>query len=301
MELPEGRKALPSHCIYMIKCDGAGNVQRFKASLVCKGNHQIEGIHYQATNAPTARFGTVLLAFGITAKYDLEILQIDVCTAFLGVDMEEANYVHMPQGYFCLLQTRGPYHDPSFTNTLQKMVLRLRKSFYGLKQSSHISYGRVKDIVITIGFVASHGDGGLFFLNDKDQGIVVTAVVVSVEDFLIIADHGSIGRIKDQINRQFRMHDLRSFSLYLGMNVKHNWEHYTKDIHWHSNIPTILAKFTVDESRPVGTPMAMQLHKRKPEDEACNSIIFQSMIGSLMYAITATQPDITCAIRVPCR
>jgi hypothetical protein len=35
VELPEGRTAVPSHWVYKIKRDGAGNVQRFKASLVC--------------------------------------------------------------------------------------------------------------------------------------------------------------------------------------------------------------------------------------------------------------------------
>jgi hypothetical protein len=47
--LAERRKALPSHWVYKIKRDGAGNVQRFKARLVCGGNHLIEGIDYQAT------------------------------------------------------------------------------------------------------------------------------------------------------------------------------------------------------------------------------------------------------------
>jgi hypothetical protein len=73
VELPEGRKALPSDWVYKIKRDGAGNVQRFKARLVCGGNHQIEGIDYQATYAPTARLGHVRLALAIAAKYDLEI------------------------------------------------------------------------------------------------------------------------------------------------------------------------------------------------------------------------------------
>ena len=68
MELPEGRKDLPSHWVYKIKRDGAGNVQRYKARLVCGGNHQIEGINYQATYAPTSLLGHVRLALAIAAK-----------------------------------------------------------------------------------------------------------------------------------------------------------------------------------------------------------------------------------------
>jgi hypothetical protein len=44
--------------------------------------------------------------------------------------------------------------------------------------------------------------------------------------------------------------------------------------------------------------MAMKLHKRKPDEEACDPTIYQSMIGSLMYAMTATRPDIAYAIGV---
>ena len=109
-------------------------MQRFKARLVWGGNHQIEGIDYQATYPPTARLGHVRLALAIAAKYDLEIHQMDVCTAFLGVDLEEEIYMHPPQGYFRLVQTGSRYYDPRLTKTSRKMVLRLRKSLYGLKQ-----------------------------------------------------------------------------------------------------------------------------------------------------------------------
>ena len=97
MELPEGRKALPSHWAYKIKHDGAGNVQQFKARLFGGGNLQIDGIDYQATDAPTAHFGHVKLALPITAKYELEIHQMDVCTVSLGVDLEQDIYIHPPQ------------------------------------------------------------------------------------------------------------------------------------------------------------------------------------------------------------
>jgi hypothetical protein len=103
VELAEGRKALPSHWVYKIKRDGAGNVKRFEARLVCGRNHQIKDIDYQATYAPTASLGHVRVALAIAAKYDLEIQQMDVCTAFLGVDLEEEIWMHQPQGYFRLL------------------------------------------------------------------------------------------------------------------------------------------------------------------------------------------------------
>jgi len=297
VELPEGRKALPSHWVYKIKRDGAGNVQRFKARLVCGGNHQIEGIDYKATYAPTARLGHVRLALAIAAQYDLEIHQMDVCTAFLGVDLEEEIYMHPLQGYFRLVQTGSRYYN-SKSKTSRKMVLRLRKSLYGLKQSSHVWYGTFKDFMISIGFDASRVDQGLFVLHDMDQGTVVAAAVLYVDDLLIIANEGIFGQIKDQTKKRFRMHDLGSVSFNLGMNIERNREHHTIDIHQHSYILTILAKFRMDESRPVARPMARKLHKRKPDEAACDPTIYQSMIGSLMYAMTANRPDITYAIGV---
>ena len=135
-------------------------------------------------------------------------------------------------------------------------------------------------------------------LHDNDQAIVVAAVVLYVDDLLIIAKESLIGQIKNQMKKRFRMHDLGSVSFYLGMNIERNREHHTIDMHQHSYIRMILAKFRMDKSRPVATPMAMKLHKRKPEEEACDLTIYQLMIGSLMYAMTATRPDIAYAMRV---
>jgi hypothetical protein len=124
VELLEGRKPLPSYWAYKIKCDGTGNVQRFKARLGCGGNHQIEGINSQATYAPTARLGHVRLALAIPAKDNCEIHQMDICAPFLGVDLEEEIYKHPLQGYFRLVQTGNRFNDPGLSNTSRKMVLR---------------------------------------------------------------------------------------------------------------------------------------------------------------------------------
>jgi hypothetical protein len=222
---------------------------------------------------------------------------MEVCTVFFGVDLEEEIYMQQPQGYFRLV-SGSRYYNPR-SKTSRKIVLRLRKFLYGLKQSSHIWYGTLKDFVISNGFVASRVERGLFVLHDKeDHGTVLAAVVLYVDDLLIIANEGLIGQIMDQMKKRFRMHDLGSVSFYLGMNIERIRGHHTINIHQHSNIRPILAKFRMDESRPVATPMAMKLHKRKPDEEACDPTIYQSMIGSLMCAMNATQPDIAYAIGV---
>ena len=295
VELPEGRQALPSYWVYKIKRDEAGNVQRFKARLVCGGYYQSEGIDYQATYAPTAFLGHVSLVLVIAAKYDLETHQMDVCMAFLGVDCKDEIYMHPPEGYIRLLQNGSRYNDPK-SKTSRKMILRFRKSLFGLKQSSNDWYSTFKDFVISIGFVASCVHGGLFVL--ENQGTVVPTVVLYADDLLIIARNGLIGQIKDQMKRRFRMHELGRVSLFIGMNITRNWEHHTIDIHEHSYIGTILAKFRMDVSRPVATPMAMKLDKRKPDEEACNPTIYQSRIGSLLSSMTVTWPNMAYAIAV---
>jgi hypothetical protein len=66
------------------------------------------------------------------------------------------------------------------------------------------------------------------------------------------------------MKKRFRMHDLGSVSCDIGMNFERNREHHTINIYQHSYIGTVLAKFRMDGSRPVGTGMVMKLHMRKP-------------------------------------
>jgi len=217
--------------------------------------------------------------------------------AFLGVDFEEEIYMHPLEVYFPLLQNGNRYTDLE-SKSSRKMVLLLRKSLYGLKQSCHSWYENYKDVVISIGFEASCVEGGMSMLHHNDERIVVAAVVLYVDDLLMIAKKGLTGRVKDQMKGRFRMHDLGSVPFDLGMNIERNGEHHTIDIHQHSYIRTILGSFRMDESRPVATPMAMKLHKKQPNKEVGNPSIYQLMIGILMSLMTATWPHMAYAIGV---
>ena len=61
--------------------------------------------------------------FSIVAMHDLELEQLDVKTAFLHGELEEEIYMDQPEGY----KVSGK----------ENYVYKLKRSLYGLKQSSH--------------------------------------------------------------------------------------------------------------------------------------------------------------------
>jgi len=95
--------------------------------------------------------------------------------------------------------------------------------------------------VISSASVASRVDGGQFVL--EDQGIVIAAVIMYINDNVIIANNGLIAQMKDQMKARSPMHELWRVSCYLGMNIERIAEHHTIDMHQHSYIWKILAKF----------------------------------------------------------
>ena len=68
------------------------------------------------------RFAFVRLILAIVANLNLELYQMDVKTAFLNGELDEEIYMNQPIGFV----TKGQEHK----------VCKLKRSIYGLKQSS---------------------------------------------------------------------------------------------------------------------------------------------------------------------
>jgi hypothetical protein len=81
-------------------------------------------------------------------------------------------------------------------------------------------YYTFQDFVIVIGFKASHVNGVLFVL--EHQGPVLTADGLYVNDLLMIVNESLIGQIKDQMKKNFWIHDLGSVSLDFAMIIERN-------------------------------------------------------------------------------
>lgn len=100
VELPKGRKAIGCKWIYAKK-EGVNDasVVRFKARLVAKGYAQKEGIDYNEIFSLVVKHSYIRILLALVAQFDLELVQLDVKTAFLHGNLFVEIYIKQPKGY----------------------------------------------------------------------------------------------------------------------------------------------------------------------------------------------------------
>lgn len=83
VDLPPGKKAIGSKWVFTIKYNADGAIERYKARLVCCGNHQVEGEDYEETFAMVAKMDMVQTLLQVAVANNWEVHQMDVHNAFL--------------------------------------------------------------------------------------------------------------------------------------------------------------------------------------------------------------------------
>ena len=63
---PEGKSVVGSRWIYKVKQAADGSVEKYKARFVSRGFSQIEGIDYEETFAPVARYSSIQMILSLS-------------------------------------------------------------------------------------------------------------------------------------------------------------------------------------------------------------------------------------------
>ena len=187
VKLPEGRRAIGCKCVFRVKYDSNGQVERFKGRLVAQGYSQKYGIDYDETLSPVARFSSICTLLAFAVEMGMQIHQMDVVTAFLNGDLKEEIYMQQPSGYI----------QPDKNG----LVCKLKKSLYGLKQSPRCWNEKLCEHLKSLGFKESVADPCIFVRQKKELQIIV----VYVDDLILLSksseqmhEGGSIPSVQDE-------------------------------------------------------------------------------------------------------
>jgi len=200
--------------VYKRKINPDGST-RYKARVVIKGYEQKEGIDYDETYAPVFKMATFRLILALAAQYGWDVDHMDVVTAFLNPKIDRDNiYMEMPLGIDWLVSDGSASNrNASNGSASDGSVLILRKALYGLKQAPRLWYEDIDGYWKFLGFRQSAEDPNLYL----QQGVLLVLYV----DDLLIAHNGEEGhRIKQLLQKKYKMCDLGAAKRFLGIEIE---------------------------------------------------------------------------------
>jgi hypothetical protein len=285
-DMPPGRKAIGCRWVFKKKLNSDGSVSRYKARLVAKGYSQRYGVDYGETYAPVAKFTSIRTILALSTALDLEIHQMDVKTAFLNGDLEEEIYMDVPEGLSAPPGTK----------------CKLNRTLYGLKQSPRMWHKRLDQYLKSQGFIALISDPSLYKRCNEDKLVIIA---VYVDDLLILSNNTTtLQEVKKSLADTFEMSDEGDIDgkTHLGIRVRRDRANRSLTLDQETYTKSILKRFNMEDCNSVVTPLnpGVKLTKRSEDAEQLpvDPNYYQQIVGSLMYLMLGTRPDIAAAVGI---
>ena len=292
VDLPPDAKTVGCKWIFKKKTDMDGNVHTYKARLVAKGYTQIYGIDYDETFSPVADIRAIRILIAIAAFYDYEIWQMDVKTAFLNGYLDEDVYMVQPEGFV----------DPKHPSK----VCKLQRSIYGLKQASRSWNKRFDEEIKKFGFAQNPDEPCVY---QKASGSNVTFLILYVDDILIMGNYiPMLQDVKSYLGKCFAMKDLGEATFILGIKIYRDRSRRLIGLSQSSYIDKILKRFKMENYKRGYVPMqerldlsSKQCASTPAEVDRMRRVPYASAVGSIMYAVRCTRPDVAFAQNIVSR
>ncbi|KAG7479129.1 Retrovirus-related Pol poly from transposon TNT 1-94 [Solea senegalensis] len=273
--LPRGKRAVGGRWVYAMKESPDGS-ETCKARYVAKGYAQVEGIDYKETFSPTANMTSVRALMQVAVQEGLTLHQMDVKTAYLHAPMDCEVYMEQPDGFEIKSKTGG------------HLVCKLNKSLYGLKQSGRNWNMLLHDHLTENGFVQNDADHCVYNRESENEKVIL---LVWVDDLIIAASNNTLlSDVKEMLKRRFKMKDMGPLKHFLGIDFKQSEGEVKMTQKRH--IEKMLVKFGMLECKPRSTPCEQKLDFDS-EGEVIDSTGYREIVGSLIYIMTCTRPDLS--------
>jgi hypothetical protein len=242
-----------------------------------RGFSQKEGIDYEETFAPVARYTSIRTIIALAVKMKWKLHQMDVKTTFLNGVIKEEVYIEQPQGFE--------------VEDKKTHVCKLKKALFGLKQAPKAWYGRIDSFLTSLGFTKRKVDSNLYFKVMNDEVVILS---LYVDDLFLTGEEKPITECKKKLASEFEMKDLGLMHYFLGLEVWQSPERIF--LNQGKYAVEILKRFDMLECKSMNTPMETKLKLLvDTSSKLIDATLYRQIIGSLMY-LTNTRPDIYFAV-----
>src|SRR5882724_9315602 len=239
VDLPKGANVVGSHFVFHYKLNAAGKIASHKVRLVAQGFSQQEGVDYNETFSPMAKLSAICIIATLVAHNDWELEQTDIDGAYLNAPLMETIYMRQPKGY----KVPGKEHT----------VCQLVHALYGLKQAGREWYLLIYNVMWELGFTRCQTEHAVFYHYVDEDALIVA---VDVDDLTMAGNtQCAIATFKLQLSCRFKIKDLGDLCWLLGIEVKRDCAAHMVSFSQHAYVHKILTKFSLDDSKPLSSPL----------------------------------------------
>ena len=195
-------------------------------------------------------------------------------------ELDEELYMKQPEGFVI----KGQEHK----------VLRLLKALYGLKQASNSWWKALTKALSQFGFKRTQSDAGIFIFREGNKLVIA---IIYVDDILLCGSHRDLVlKKKAEFMKQWECRDLGEAREFLGMRIRRQGQRISID--QQSYLQKVLQSVGMTNAKPAPTPLPAGYQPEPAKSPATPQLRqrYQSMVGSLLYLMIGTRPDIAFAV-----
>ena len=143
----------------------------------------------------------------------------------------------------------------------------------------------------------------------KFSGSAQSFLILYVDDILLIGNNMNfLSEIKDSLKKSFSMKDLGEAAYVLGIRIYRDRSKRLIALSQSTYIDKVLKRFNMENSKKGLLPMSPgtvlsknQCPRTLDERVHMNDVPYASAVGSIMYAMLCTRPDVSYALSVSSR
>jgi len=180
----------------------------------------------------------------------------------------------------------------------ENKVWRLYKALYGPKQASLSWWCTMTKSMLALGFKKCKSNASVYYYHDKKTKALVIAIIY-IDNVTFMGTKGSLllNELKQKFMARWECCDLGETTEFLDMHISHNRKNQKIFIDQCEYLEKILAHFNVT-TNPTHTLLSSEF-SFKPNKKQCDPKFrqkYQQLVGSLIYLIIGSRPDIGFAI-----